>query len=196
MKKLLSLLTVSVLGVTSITNITAFSQAKTNLKNVRNIHPYPNVNSGIAYNYSMSLKIQLNASAWNHLLNYKVNFTSDNWAGFGGYLIQYADDNEFHLSDLPNIPDAVAFYKNNIIENYFGHFGNLLHTKSFIAEQAFCTMGFQGKQGIKLNNWFLKTLQYLSVTIGIQLSFTVIYTTDIHNTPYYKMDSWGWNEYL
>ena len=34
MKKLLSLLTVSVLGTTSITNVTAFSQTKTTYQNI------------------------------------------------------------------------------------------------------------------------------------------------------------------
>ena len=160
MKELFSLLIVSVLGVTSIINVPAFSQTKTNLKTTET--NAINVNSGSASDYKMDLTIQLNASTWNHLLNYRNNFTSDNWTGFGGYLIQYDDDNKFHFSDLPNIPDAVAFYPSNIIENYFGYFGNLCDTKSLIAEKLFCS---QSKQK-KINNWFLKTLQYISVTLA------------------------------
>ena len=134
----------------------------------------------------MDLEIQLNASAWNHLLNYRSNFTFDNWTGFCGYLMQYADDNEFHHSDLPNISDAVAFYKNNIIENYFGDFGNLFDTKSLITEQLFCS---QGKQRKKVNDWFLNTLQYLSVTVGIQLSFSVgVVYSQLSNSGIYKIN--------
>ena len=118
MKKLLSLLTVSVLGVTSITNVAAFSQAKAN---------YKNINSGTASNCKLDLKIQLNAVAWTQLLVYKGAFTSDYYNdGFGAYLLQYADNNEFHDSyyEMPDVPNAVSFSKSNIIENYFGHFGH------------------------------------------------------------------------
>ena len=132
MKKLLSLLTVSVLGVTSITNVTAFSQAKTT---------YKNINSGTASNYKLDLKIQLNAGAWTQLLVHKGHFTiNDKW-GFGAYLLQYADDNEFHHTwgdfFMPDIPNAVAFNKSNIIEKYFGDFGWWIQEKSITAANLF-----------------------------------------------------------
>ena len=72
MKKLLSLLTVSLLGVTSITNVTAFGQTKTNYKN---LDAYKNTNSGTSGDNKMSLTIQLNATAWNHLMEHKACLT-------------------------------------------------------------------------------------------------------------------------
>ena len=159
MKKLLSLLTVSVLGATSITNVTAFSQAKTT---------YQNFNSGTASDTKMSLTIQLNKSGWDNLLAYKSCFTYENKWGFGAYLLQYADDNEFHHtwgnSYMPNFPNAVAFAKKNIIENYFGHFGRWNDCKSAVAAACF-------KRDVFTHLWYWQ-LRFVHVTNGIVFSLS------------------------
>ena len=182
MKKLLSLLTVSVLGVTSISNVTAFSQAKTT---------YHNINSGSASKYKMNLNIQLNASGWNHFLVHKGHFTiNDKW-GFGAYLLQYADDNEFHHTwgdfFMPDVPDAVAFYKNNIIENYFSGFGNLQDCRSSIAEQLFSNDEAPVKAIKALYNLYYD-LKDVNITKGVIFTFnaTLYYTP--HGISVYTLD--------
>ena len=165
MKKILSLLTVSVLGVTSITNVTAFSQTNTT---------YKNFNSGWASNYYMSLTIQLNASGWNHLLVHKSHFTiNDKW-GFGAYLLQYADDNEFHHTwgnfFMPDVPDAVAFTKNNIIENYFEDFGDRIDCKSSVAEILFSNDEASDKNIRGLYNLYYH-LKDVNITKGVIFKF-------------------------
>ena len=163
MKKLLSLLTVSVLGVTSITNITAFSQVKTT---------YQNINYGYASTHNMNLKIQLNESGWNHLLAYKSHFNLENKWGFGAYLLQYADDNEFHHTwgneYMPDIPTAVKFQKNNIIENYFGQFGDSFECKSETAGRVFSNYKIVGQE---FTNWYNEKLKNITVTTAIKFSF-------------------------
>ena len=167
MKKLLSLLTVSILGITSITNVTAFNQAKTT---------YKNINSGTASKTKMSLQIQLNASAWSNFLVYKNHFNLVNKWGFGAYLLQYANDNEFHHTwgnfYMPDVPTAVAFDKSNIIEDYFGGFGE--YSKSSVAESVFSNHKIVGK---KLTNWYNKDLFNLKVTTAIKFYFIVSYNS-------------------
>ena len=174
MKKLLSLLTVSVLGVTSITNVTAFSQAKTT---------YQNINYGYASKYKMHLTIKLNASTWNHFLVHKCHFTiNDKW-GFGAYLLQYADDNEFHHTwgnfYMPDVPNAVAFYKNNIIENYFGCFGLSSDCKSSIAEKLFSNDEAPIKAIKALYNLYYD-LKDVNITKGVVFTFNATFETDYY----------------
>ena len=178
MKKLLSLLTVSVLGVTSITNVTAFSQAKTT---------YKNINSGTASYSKLDLKIQLNAAAWTHFLVHKGHFTiNDKW-GFGAYLLQYADDNEFHHTwgdfFMPDVPNAVAFYKNNIIENYFGDFGNLQDCKSQIAERLFSNDEAPVKAIKALYNLYYD-LKDVNITKGVIFTFKATFD---YGVPVYTL---------
>ena len=180
MKKLLSLLTVSVLGVTSITNVTAFSQAKTT---------YQNINSGSGSWHEMNLAIQLNASGWNHFLVHKGHFTiNDKW-GFGAYLLQYADDNEFHHTwgnfFMPDIPDANIFQKSNIIENYFGDFGNSRDCKSSVAEQLFSNDEAPVKAIKALYNLYYD-LKDVNITKGVIFTFKATF----YYTPYstYTLD--------
>ena len=164
MKKILSLLTVSVLGVASITNVTAFSQAKTT---------YKNINSGTASDSKLDLKIQLNASAWTQLLVHKGHFTiNDKW-GFGAYLLQYANDNEFHHTwgnfFMPDVPNAVAFSKSNIIENYFGHFGYWMEGKSAAAACLF--------NNEYLDNYYRKSLYTLYYNLkNANITTAVVFT--------------------
>ena len=183
MKKLLSLLTVSVLGVTSITNVAAFSQAKTT---------YKNINSGSATIRKIHLTIQLNASGWNHLLAYKSHFTiNDKW-GFGAYLLQYADDNEFHHTwgnfYMPDVPNAVKFQKSNVIENYFGHFGGVYDSKSSVAEHLFSNDGTSAKD-IKTLYTLYNDLEDINITKGVIFKFAAGYTdiTSIGISPHYYL---------
>ena len=183
MKKLLSLLTVSVLGVTSITNVVAFSQAKTT---------YKNINSGCSAAGDLDLTIQLNASAWNQLLVHKSHFTiNDKW-GFGAYLLQYADNNEFHHTwgdfFMPDVPNAVAFYSDNIIENYFGDFGDLIQCKSAVAEQLFSNDEAPTKAIKKLYNLYYN-LKDINITKGIIFKFSATYnSTRAGYASYYLND--------
>ena len=174
MKKLLSLLTVSVLGVTSITNVAAFSKTKTTYSN---INAYQNVNAGYSSDYKMRLTIQLNESAWNHLMKYKNHFNSSDPAGFGGYLIQYADDNKFLYSpssySIPYIPDAVAFYKSNIIENYFGHFGGWAQCNTAIASSLF-TNCFDSDKAME--SFYDVNLKNIKITTAIQIMLRATYS--------------------
>ena len=181
MKKLLSLLTVSVLGVTSISNVTAFSQTKTT---------YHNINSGSASKYKMNLTIQLNASAWNQLLVHKSHFTvNDKW-GFGAYLLQYANDNEFHHTwgnfFMPDVPNAVAFYKNNIIENYFVGFGHVLQGKSAIAEELFSNDETSAGAIKALYNLY-NDLEDINITKGVIFTFNAEYKYVSMTEVYYTL---------
>ena len=180
MKKLLSLLTVSVLGVTSISNVTAFSQAKTT---------YKNINSGSSTPKDLDLKIQLNASGWNHLLAYKSHFTiNDKW-GFGAYLLQYADDNEFHHTwgnfFMPDVPNAVKFQKSNVIENYFAGFGDPTDCKSYIAEKLFSNDEAPTKAIQKLYNLYYN-LKDVNITTGVIFTFKA--TFSLTADPAYILD--------
>ena len=76
----------------------------------------------------------MNWTAWNHLLKYKQHFFNADEYGFGAYLFEYADDNDFGAFWMPDVPNAVAFYKNNIIEKCFGDFGGWLDPVSKVAK--------------------------------------------------------------
>ena len=169
MKKILSLLTVSVLGTTSITNVTAFSQAK---------RTYQNINSGSSTRTVMNLTIQLNDSGWNHLMAYKSHFNLVNKWGFGAYLFQYADNNQFHHSFgqeyMPNVPTAVKFQKNNIVEKLFVDFGGWANQNSYIAGMLTSNSGW----GQDLTNWYNTTsLKNLKITTAIQFSFKLLWSS-------------------
>ena len=138
MKKLLSLLTVSLLGVTSITNVTAFSQTNTtNTKLGTNTNSNINISWGIASDYNFELHIQLNASAWNHLMAYKASFNTEDHYGFGGYLAQYANDNKFDFNYMPNMPNSVAFAPEYTVQNWMRNFGYWNDNKSETAANIF-----------------------------------------------------------
>ena len=187
MKKILSLLTVSVLGVTSITNVTAFSQAKTTYKNINTGY---STGSSTGGDGDLNLKIQLNASGWNHLLVHKSHFTiNDKW-GFGAYLLQYADDNEFHHTwgnfYMPDVPDAVKFKKSNIIEKYFVDFGDTWNCKSYIAEHLFSNEEATTKAIQKLYNLYYN-LKDVNITTGVIFTFKATFSFDTN--PAYILDS-------
>ena len=139
---------------------------------------YSNINSGTGSSYKMSLTIQLNVIAWSNLLGNKNHFTENDKDGFGGYLIQFANNNKFSHSDLPNIPDFYGFKKNNIIENYFGHFGAWNDSKSKTAQRTFSNH----YAGPKLTDWYNKHLAILNIKTAIQISINATYS---HNDGYH-----------
>ena len=176
MKKIFSLLTVSVLGVTSITNVTAFSQTKTtyNQTNLR-----PNHNFGGADSDSFNLSIEMNKSAWDFLTGFDFAFIPNNSFGFGGFLIQYANNNHFDHKDMVNINDAVAFSPDNIAEKYFDNFGywndNKSETAACIFNNYFAGSSKPYEGGEVMTNWYQNTLKYWNVSNMITLSFHFTY---------------------
>ena len=73
---------------------------------------------------------------------------------------------------MPNVPTVVAFYKNNIIENYFSHFGAVLNCKSEIAEELFSNQETLGEEFTK---WYNDKLKDISITTAIKFSFNLGY---------------------
>ena len=74
------------------------------------------------------------------------------------------------MPDIPTAVTAVKFQKNNIIENYFGQFGDSFECKSETAGRVFSNYKIVGQE---LTNWYNEKLKNITVTTAIKFSFNI-----------------------
>ena len=174
MKKILSLLTVSVLGVSSITNVVAFSQTKTNFKNTEN--NVKNWITGDDYAWNTNLNITINASTWNKFLSYKAHFNSKDFYGFGAYLAQFADNNEInyhfpvHIFPVVNLK---SFTETNRLTTHMTKLDHgMAHTDPSLLAQIFCNDD-NPINANKFNNFYQDKLSTINVKKYITLNLAI-----------------------